>query len=178
MILLRLGKKSTLFIGLPVSSSPSLMMMWAELRFVNRSYAKLMKNVEWSLNRGKSVIIAAVIIVAAVIMLNHVFVFIYQCIYFPGQFFFYISLHLIFQQLFIPVMIVLVSVSENFPVYMIMCILVGTSVATLFLLPWCVTPKLRAAYFSRVYSFLFNQGSVPLNSIVHVHHLPLLFGSC
>ncbi|XP_053536537.1 sodium-dependent lysophosphatidylcholine symporter 1-B-like [Ictalurus punctatus] len=42
--------------------------------------------------------------------------------------------------LFIPVMIVLASVSENFPVYMIMCILVGTSVATLFLLPWSMLP--------------------------------------
>ncbi|MCI4381157.1 hypothetical protein PGIGA_G00248510 [Pangasianodon gigas] len=42
--------------------------------------------------------------------------------------------------IFIPVMIVLASVSENFPVYMIMCILVGTSVATLFLLPWSMLP--------------------------------------
>ncbi|XP_046727175.1 sodium-dependent lysophosphatidylcholine symporter 1-B-like [Silurus meridionalis] len=42
--------------------------------------------------------------------------------------------------LFIPVMIVLASLSENFPVYMIMCILVGTSVATLFLLPWSMLP--------------------------------------
>ncbi|KAF5907304.1 sodium-dependent lysophosphatidylcholine symporter 1-like, partial [Clarias magur] len=42
--------------------------------------------------------------------------------------------------LFIPVVIVLASVSDNFPVYMIMCILVGTSVATLFLLPWSMLP--------------------------------------
>ncbi|XP_047655664.1 sodium-dependent lysophosphatidylcholine symporter 1-B-like [Tachysurus fulvidraco] len=42
--------------------------------------------------------------------------------------------------LFIPVMIVLVSVSENFAVYMIMCLLVGTSVATLLLLPWSMLP--------------------------------------
>ncbi|XP_058246112.1 sodium-dependent lysophosphatidylcholine symporter 1-B-like isoform X2 [Hemibagrus wyckioides] len=42
--------------------------------------------------------------------------------------------------IFIPVMIVLASVSENFPVYMIMCILVGISVATLFLLPWSMLP--------------------------------------
>ncbi|TSL97339.1 Sodium-dependent lysophosphatidylcholine symporter 1-A [Bagarius yarrelli] len=40
--------------------------------------------------------------------------------------------------LVIPVMIVFASVSGNFSVYMIMCILLGTSVATLFLLP-CLT---------------------------------------
>lgn len=70
----------------------------------------------------------------------------------------------VFQQLFIPVMIVLASVSENFPVYMIMCILVGTSVATLFLLPWCVKPKPRSVYCSQLYSSLSKQGHELLNS--------------
>ncbi|XP_062854250.1 sodium-dependent lysophosphatidylcholine symporter 1-B-like, partial [Trichomycterus rosablanca] len=42
--------------------------------------------------------------------------------------------------LFIPAMIILACVSENFPLYMITCVLVGTSVATLFLLPWSMLP--------------------------------------
>uniref|UniRef100_A0A4W4E0F6 Major facilitator superfamily (MFS) profile domain-containing protein n=1 Tax=Electrophorus electricus TaxID=8005 RepID=A0A4W4E0F6_ELEEL len=42
--------------------------------------------------------------------------------------------------LIVPALIVLVSVSDNFPVYLIMCVLVGASVATLFLLPWSMLP--------------------------------------
>lgn len=84
----------------------------------------------------------------------------------------------VFQQLFIPVMIVLASVSENFPVYMIMCILVGTSVATLFLLPWCVKPKPRSVYCSQLYSSLLSRAMSYSTAVHHVHHLPLLFGPC
>ncbi|KAI4878146.1 hypothetical protein NFI96_028399, partial [Prochilodus magdalenae] len=42
--------------------------------------------------------------------------------------------------LLIPALIVLVSVKENLPVYVLMCVLVGASVATLFLLPWSMLP--------------------------------------
>ncbi|KAG9270365.1 sodium-dependent lysophosphatidylcholine symporter 1-like [Astyanax mexicanus] len=42
--------------------------------------------------------------------------------------------------LLIPALIVFASVTENFPVYMVMCILAGASVATLFLLPWSMLP--------------------------------------
>ncbi|KAK3566066.1 hypothetical protein QTP86_025235 [Hemibagrus guttatus] len=81
MVLLRLGKKKTLFIGLPI-----FVPVWLDICFhLNDSFT-------------------------------------------------------VFQQIFIPVMIVLASVSENLPVYMIMCILVGISVATLFLLPWSMLP--------------------------------------
>ncbi|XP_072537171.1 sodium-dependent lysophosphatidylcholine symporter 1-B-like [Salminus brasiliensis] len=42
--------------------------------------------------------------------------------------------------LLIPALIVFASVTENLPVYVIMCILAGASVATLFLLPWSMLP--------------------------------------
>ncbi|XP_017551940.1 sodium-dependent lysophosphatidylcholine symporter 1 [Pygocentrus nattereri] len=42
--------------------------------------------------------------------------------------------------LLIPALIVFVSVTENFPVYVVVCVLVGASVATLFLLPWSMLP--------------------------------------
>uniref|UniRef100_A0A672R2P9 Zgc:171501 n=1 Tax=Sinocyclocheilus grahami TaxID=75366 RepID=A0A672R2P9_SINGR len=38
--------------------------------------------------------------------------------------------------LLIPALVVLVAMPENFPVYMVMCVLAGSSLAALFLLPW------------------------------------------
>ncbi|XP_067269183.1 sodium-dependent lysophosphatidylcholine symporter 1-B-like [Pseudorasbora parva] len=42
--------------------------------------------------------------------------------------------------LLIPALVILVAVSGNFPVYMVMCVLVGASLAALFLLPWSMLP--------------------------------------
>ncbi|XP_030641050.1 sodium-dependent lysophosphatidylcholine symporter 1-B-like [Chanos chanos] len=42
--------------------------------------------------------------------------------------------------LFIPALITFASVSDNFPVYVAMCVLAGASLATLFLLPWSMLP--------------------------------------
>ncbi|KAK9970221.1 hypothetical protein ABG768_026180 [Culter alburnus] len=42
--------------------------------------------------------------------------------------------------LLIPALVVLVAMSENFAVYMVMCVLVGASLAALFLLPWSMLP--------------------------------------
>ncbi|XP_051759954.1 sodium-dependent lysophosphatidylcholine symporter 1-B-like isoform X2 [Ctenopharyngodon idella] len=42
--------------------------------------------------------------------------------------------------LLIPALVVLVAMSENFPVYTVMCVLVGASLAALFLLPWSMLP--------------------------------------
>lgn len=39
-------------------------------------------------------------------------------------------------QLFIPAVIIVACVPSNLPVFMIMCVLMGCSVATIFLLPW------------------------------------------
>uniref|UniRef100_A0A3B5AIJ6 Major facilitator superfamily domain-containing protein 2A-B-like n=1 Tax=Stegastes partitus TaxID=144197 RepID=A0A3B5AIJ6_9TELE len=43
-------------------------------------------------------------------------------------------------QLFIPAVIVVACVPSNLPVFMSMCILMGFSVATIFLLPWSMLP--------------------------------------
>ncbi|XP_075958838.1 sodium-dependent lysophosphatidylcholine symporter 1-B-like [Anarhichas minor] len=42
--------------------------------------------------------------------------------------------------LFIPAVIIVASVPSNLPVFMIMCVLMGFSVATMFLLPWSMLP--------------------------------------
>ncbi|XP_073675295.1 sodium-dependent lysophosphatidylcholine symporter 1-B-like [Garra rufa] len=42
--------------------------------------------------------------------------------------------------LLIPALVVLVSMSEIFAVYMVMCVLAGSSLAALFLLPWSMLP--------------------------------------
>ncbi|KAL1269290.1 hypothetical protein QQF64_031579 [Cirrhinus molitorella] len=42
--------------------------------------------------------------------------------------------------LLIPALVVLVSMSKNFAVYMVMCVLAGSSLAALFLLPWSMLP--------------------------------------
>nr|NP_001104673.1 Sodium-dependent lysophosphatidylcholine symporter 1-B-like [Danio rerio]AAI53944.1 Zgc:171501 protein [Danio rerio] len=42
--------------------------------------------------------------------------------------------------LLIPALVVLVSTSDNFPVYLLMCVLIGSSLASLFLLPWSMLP--------------------------------------
>uniref|UniRef100_A0A673NC32 Zgc:171501 n=1 Tax=Sinocyclocheilus rhinocerous TaxID=307959 RepID=A0A673NC32_9TELE len=42
--------------------------------------------------------------------------------------------------LLIPALVVLVAMPENFPVYMVMCVLAGSSLAALFLLPWSMLP--------------------------------------
>ncbi|RXN12652.1 sodium-dependent lysophosphatidylcholine symporter 1-like protein [Labeo rohita] len=42
--------------------------------------------------------------------------------------------------LLIPALVVLVSMSENFATYMVMCVLAGSSLAALFLLPWSMLP--------------------------------------
>lgn len=119
MVLLRLGKKKTLFIGLPVSSNPLVLMMKEESWLITVLLLTIIN------------IIIIIIILCSFIVLFQIFIPVWLDICFH-----------VFQQIFIPVMIVLASVSENFPVYMIMCILVGISVATLFLLPWCVKPKI------------------------------------
>ncbi|XP_073765858.1 sodium-dependent lysophosphatidylcholine symporter 1-B-like isoform X1 [Danio rerio] len=43
-------------------------------------------------------------------------------------------------QLLIPALVVLVSTSDNFPVYLLMCVVIGSSLASLFLLPWSMLP--------------------------------------
>ncbi|XP_056319063.1 sodium-dependent lysophosphatidylcholine symporter 1-B-like [Danio aesculapii] len=42
--------------------------------------------------------------------------------------------------LLIPALVVLVSTSDNFPVYLFMCVVIGSSLASLFLLPWSMLP--------------------------------------
>ncbi|XP_049436949.1 sodium-dependent lysophosphatidylcholine symporter 1-B-like [Epinephelus fuscoguttatus] len=42
--------------------------------------------------------------------------------------------------LFIPAVIIVACVPSNLPVFMIMCVLIGFSVATIFLLPWSMLP--------------------------------------
>ncbi|XP_062316502.1 sodium-dependent lysophosphatidylcholine symporter 1-like [Osmerus eperlanus] len=42
--------------------------------------------------------------------------------------------------LFIPAVVVIASVPSNLPVFMIMCVLMGCSLATMFLLPWSMLP--------------------------------------
>lgn len=41
-----------------------------------------------------------------------------------------------FSQLFIPAVATVACVPDNLPVFMLMCVLMGFSVATMFLLPW------------------------------------------
>lgn len=45
-------------------------------------------------------------------------------------------------QLFMPASVIVACVPSNLPLFMIMCILMGFSVATIFLLPWWVTSQL------------------------------------
>uniref|UniRef100_A0A3P8U0U7 Uncharacterized protein n=1 Tax=Amphiprion percula TaxID=161767 RepID=A0A3P8U0U7_AMPPE len=48
--------------------------------------------------------------------------------------------HLCVSQLFIPAVIVVACVPSNLPLFITMCILMGFSVATIFLLPWSMLP--------------------------------------
>ncbi|MEQ2174992.1 hypothetical protein GOODEAATRI_013545, partial [Goodea atripinnis] len=60
---------------------------------------------------------------------------------------------LVFLQLFIPTVITVACVPSNLPAFMAMCILMGFSVATMFLPPWSMLPDVIDYFASRQASF-------------------------
>ncbi len=89
-VLLRIGKKATVFIGLSVRNHTHPCTIIGMMRVI-----------------------------------SHTFTLLLTC-----------EACLCLSQLFIPAVIIVACVPTNLPVFMTMCILMGFSVATIFLLPW------------------------------------------
>lgn len=76
-------------------------------------------------------------------------------------------------QLYIPGVIIVACVPSNLPVFMTMCVLMGFSMATLFLLPWWVSPQLGHSVLSPFQSPCQISSVSNLNAahMNHSHHL-------